>query len=171
MALTTQLASAGLPISADSHVVEAPEVFAGLAQRFGDEAPRITSVDGQVDAMAIPARGVRAVPAGELGIAGRRLDPGRRIERRPGHKPSPEDKGDPYIQDIVRRGYAGLREVARAQPIRIRTESAPRSCIRAFSFLSSALTTSTWWSPASAITTTGWPIIAVPPASGWSGLR
>jgi predicted TIM-barrel fold metal-dependent hydrolase len=110
MALSAQPASAGLPISADSHVVEAPEVFAGLAQRFGDEGPRIASVDGQVDAMVIPARSVRAVPAGELGIAGRRLDPGRRIERRPGHKPSPEDKGDPYIQEIVRRGYAGLRE-------------------------------------------------------------
>src|SRR5580692_5365832 len=110
MALSAQPENAGFLISADSHVVEAPEVFAGLAQRFGDEAPRIANVGGQVDAMVIPARGVRAVPAGELGIAGRRLDPGRRIERRPGHKPSPEDKGDPYIHEIVRRGYAGLRE-------------------------------------------------------------
>ncbi|SVC67753.1 uncharacterized protein METZ01_LOCUS320607, partial [marine metagenome] len=32
------------PISADSHVVEGPEVFTGLAQRFGDDAPRIVTV-------------------------------------------------------------------------------------------------------------------------------
>src|ERR1700726_2745790 len=105
MALSPQSTSAGLFISADSHVVEAPEVFAGLAQRFGDEAPRIANVGGQVDAMVIPARGVRAVPAAELGIAGRRLDPGRRIEQRPGHKPLPEDKGDPYIKEILGRGF------------------------------------------------------------------
>ncbi len=110
MALSVQPASAGLPISADSHVVEAPEVFAGLTQRFGDEAPRIASVDGEVDAMVIPARGGRAVPAAQLGIAGRRLDPGRQIERRPGHKPLPEDMDDPYIREILRRGFAGLRE-------------------------------------------------------------
>jgi len=97
-------------ISADSHVVEAPEVFAGLAQRFGDEAPRIASVDGHVDAMVIPARGIRAVPAAELGIAGHRLDPGRRIERRPGHKPWPEDKDAPDIKQILARGFGGLRE-------------------------------------------------------------
>jgi hypothetical protein len=33
------------PISADSHVVEGPEVFTGLADRFGDAAPRIMDVD------------------------------------------------------------------------------------------------------------------------------
>jgi predicted TIM-barrel fold metal-dependent hydrolase len=103
-------ASANSLISADSHVVEAPEVFAGLAQRFGEDAPRIASVDGLVDAMVIPARGVRAVPAAELGIAGHRLDPGRRLERRRGHKPLPEDKGDPSIKQILERGYGGLRE-------------------------------------------------------------
>ena len=110
MAVSTQPASEGLFISADSHVVEASEVFAGLAQRFGDEAPRIANVEGHIDAMVIPARGVRAVPAAELGIAGRRLDPGRRIERRPGHKPFPEDKADPRIKEILDRGFGGLRE-------------------------------------------------------------
>ena len=28
--------------SCDSHVVEAPEVFAGLEERFGERAPRVT---------------------------------------------------------------------------------------------------------------------------------
>jgi predicted TIM-barrel fold metal-dependent hydrolase len=110
MAPSAQPASAGHLISADSHVVEAPEVFAGLAQRFGDEAPRITNVGGTVDAMVIPARGVRAVPAAELGMAGHRLDPGRRVERRPGHKPFPENKDEPYIREILGRGYGGLRD-------------------------------------------------------------
>ena len=110
MAVSALPAGVEALISADSHVVEAPEVFAGLAQRFGDEAPRIANVDGHVDAMVIPARGVRAVPAAELGIAGRRLDPGRSIERRIGHKPLPEDKGDPYIKEILGRGFGGLRE-------------------------------------------------------------
>lgn len=34
------------PISADSHVVEGCAVFSGLADRFGDEAPRIMDVGG-----------------------------------------------------------------------------------------------------------------------------
>ena len=110
MTVAAQSGSAGLLISADSHVVEAPEVFAGLAQRFGDEAPRIDNVNGVIDAMVIPARGVRAVPAAELGIAGHRLDPGRRIERRRGHKPFPEDKDDLHIKNILARGFSGLRE-------------------------------------------------------------
>ena len=33
-------------ISADSHVVEGPGVFDGLAERFGDEAPRLISATG-----------------------------------------------------------------------------------------------------------------------------
>jgi predicted TIM-barrel fold metal-dependent hydrolase len=110
MAPSAQPSASGLLISADSHVVEAPEVFAGLDKRFGDEAPRIASVDGCVDTMVIPARAMRAVSAAELGIAGRRLDAGRRLERRPGHKPAPEDKNDPYIKAILERGFAGLRE-------------------------------------------------------------
>ena len=47
------------PISADSHVVEGRDVFTGRADRFGDEAPRIMDVDDQVDAIVIPARGMR----------------------------------------------------------------------------------------------------------------
>ena len=29
------------PISADSHVMEAEDVFLGLPERFGDDAPRV----------------------------------------------------------------------------------------------------------------------------------
>ena len=37
-------------ISADSHVVEGPDVFTGLADRFGDAAPRVMDLEDQVDA-------------------------------------------------------------------------------------------------------------------------
>lgn len=96
-------------ISADSHIVEAPEVFAGLAERFGDEAPRIMNTDRAVDAMVIPARGVRGLGAGQIGIAGLRLRDGGELRRREGHKPAVEDFSDPEIQAIVKRGFAGLR--------------------------------------------------------------
>jgi len=43
-----------LAISADSHVVEPPEVFTGLAERFGDRAPRIQTFEGAAHAMVIP---------------------------------------------------------------------------------------------------------------------
>ena len=49
------------PISADSHVVEGRDVFTGLAERFGDEAPRIMDVGDQVDAIVVPARGIYGV--------------------------------------------------------------------------------------------------------------
>ena len=42
------------PISADSHALEAPEVFDGLAKRFGDDAPRVVHTDGNGDHKAIP---------------------------------------------------------------------------------------------------------------------
>ena len=35
------------PISADSHALEGPEVFEGLPERFGDDAPRIVHTDGK----------------------------------------------------------------------------------------------------------------------------
>ena len=99
----------GYAISADSHIVEAPEVFAGLAERFGDEAPRIMNVDGEVDAMIIPSRGMRGIGAGKIGIAGVRLWNDGQLRRREGHKPAVEDFSDPKLQAILKRGYAGLR--------------------------------------------------------------
>jgi len=75
--------------SCDSHVVEPPEVFAGLEDRFGDRAPRI--VDGhdgkRGEFVLLP--GSVPIPVGRLGIAGNRLD-------------------DPATQERIARGYAGL---------------------------------------------------------------
>ena len=45
--------------SADSHVVEPPEVFSGLQERFGDRAPRIEHEEGLGDFILIPAGGGR----------------------------------------------------------------------------------------------------------------
>ena len=77
-----------IAISADSHVVEAAEVFTGLAERFGDEAPRIVDVGRHVDAMVIPAAPkIRPRGAAWDGIAGLRLHPQISLERRKTHKP------------------------------------------------------------------------------------
>jgi predicted TIM-barrel fold metal-dependent hydrolase len=69
--------------SCDSHVVEPPEVFAGLDERFGERAPRIVrDPDGRKGTFI--QRGARLQAVGRLGIAGRRLDDPethRRIER------------------------------------------------------------------------------------------
>ena len=75
------------PISADSHVVEGPEVFVGLSDRFGDDAPRSMDTETEVDAIVIPAKGVRGAGAARLGLAGMRLRPGNTVTRRAGHKP------------------------------------------------------------------------------------
>ncbi len=99
-----------LPISADSHIVEAPEVFAGLAERFGDEAPRIGTTPREGDGMVVPSDRIGGIGAGRVGIAGRRLDPGRALDRRPGHKPAPEDPKDPAVRAWICEGYAGLRK-------------------------------------------------------------
>ena len=86
---------ATVAISADSHIVEPPEVFDGLIDRFGDRAPRIVHEEGQGDFVSIPATGERFAASrggvGRLGIAGRRLD-------------------DPETWSQMRLGYAGLRK-------------------------------------------------------------
>lgn len=75
--------------SCDSHVVEPPEIFSGLEQRFGDRAPRI--VDGHDGKLGeyVLLPGSPPIPVGRLGIAGNRLD-------------------DPATQERIARGYAGL---------------------------------------------------------------
>ena len=42
------------PISADSHALEGPEVFEGLPERFGDDAPRVVHKEGAGDFITIP---------------------------------------------------------------------------------------------------------------------
>lgn len=97
------------PISADSHVVEGPEVFAGLADRFGDAAPRIMDVDGQADCIVIPERGPRGVSVARMGMAATRLARNEPLERKPGHKPDVANMQAPELVALFAQGYAGMR--------------------------------------------------------------
>lgn len=103
------LSSDDRPVSADSHVVEGPEVFAGLAERFGDEAPRVVHRPGGGDHIVIPSRGDGGVNVGLMALAATRLDHARPLERRPGHKPGTGSIEDPEIQAYLTGGYAALR--------------------------------------------------------------
>ena len=97
------------PISADSHVVEADEVFTGLAERFGDDAPRIMHRGTNDDAIIIPNKGKGGIRK-RIGIAGLRLREGAEIHRKPGRKPDVDDLGDSEVVKIMSQGYDGLRE-------------------------------------------------------------
>lgn len=97
------------PISADSHVVEADEVFTGLADRFGDDAPRIMHRGTNQDSIIIPNRGKGGIRR-RIGIAGLRLREGVEIHRRPGRKPDVDDLADSEVVKIMSQGYDGLRE-------------------------------------------------------------
>ncbi len=96
------------PISADSHVMEAAEVYIGLPERFGDEAPRVMHENTAEDAIVIPAKGPRGIRP-RTGTAGMRLREGFTLERRPGHKPDVDDLTDPQVQALLDKGYSGLR--------------------------------------------------------------
>ena len=97
------------PISADSHVVEGPDVFAGLADRFGDEAPRVVHAEGEGDRIVIPARGPRGVSVAQMGLASTRLARNEPLARAPGHKPDVAHMEDPEIAALFAKGYAGMR--------------------------------------------------------------
>lgn len=73
--------------SCDSHVVEPPEVFAGL-ERFGTRAPQILK-NPQGRRGTFIAFGKIQFSVGRLGIAGHRLD-------------------NPETQELIARGYEGL---------------------------------------------------------------
>ena len=97
------------PISADSHAVEGPDVFVGLAERFGDEAPRVVSEDGGADHIVIPARKHGRVNVGIMALAATRLDRAEPMERKRGHKPGTGTVNDPEIQAYLTGGYAAMR--------------------------------------------------------------
>jgi len=99
-------------ISADSHVMEAAEVYTGLAERFGDEAPRVMHENTERDAIVIPALGKRGVRR-RMAFAGLRLREGLEVDRRPGHKPEVDVLTDPEVVAILKKGYSGLREGVR----------------------------------------------------------
>src|SRR6478736_4562487 len=75
--------------SCDSHVVEPPEVFAGLEGRFGERAPQIVIGHQGRPGEFVLLPGSPPIPVGRLGIAGNRLD-------------------DPATQERITLGYAGL---------------------------------------------------------------
>lgn len=97
------------PISADSHVVEASDVFIGLPERFGDDAPRIMYAGTDKDAIIIPSKGAAGVRR-RIGIAGLRGRDGAEVERRTGYKPNVDDMSDGEIVKIMSKGYDGIRE-------------------------------------------------------------
>ena len=97
------------PISADSHVVEGPAVFDGLADHFGDDAPRIVSKEGAGDHIVVPSQPKRAVNVGIMALAATRLDSDTPIDRQPGHKPGTGSIDDPEIQAYLTGGYAAMR--------------------------------------------------------------
>ena len=97
-------------ISADSHVVEGPDVFAGLAERFGDDAPRVISTEGKGDSIVIPARGKAGkVNVGIMALAATRLDTDEAEKREKGQKPAVGSINDPEIQAYLTGGYAAMR--------------------------------------------------------------
>ncbi len=97
------------PISADSHVVEGPDVFAGLADRFGDDAPRVVHDESGSDHIVIPSRRSGRVNVGIMALAATRLDRAEPLERQPGHKPGTGTVDDPEIRAYLDGGYAAMR--------------------------------------------------------------
>ena len=100
------------PISADSHVVEGPEVFAGLADRFGDDAPRVVSSDGKGDHIVIPAHKSRTVNVGMMALAATHdVDPP--VERLGlGEDDATRERRAPLPPAIHQRHVCGRRRVA-----------------------------------------------------------
>ncbi len=98
------------PISADSHVVEGPAVFDGLAERFGDDAPRVVTDDERGgDHIVIPSQPKRAVNVGMMALAATRLDYAEPVARRRGHKPDTGTVDDPEIRAYLTGGYGAMR--------------------------------------------------------------
>ena len=85
------MAAQKLCISADSHVVETPEIFQGLEARFGDQAPNIIHHPEYGDILQIPGQPLRPnFGVGRLGIAGHFAN-------------------DPDTIKMIHEGYAGMR--------------------------------------------------------------
>jgi predicted TIM-barrel fold metal-dependent hydrolase len=80
----------GLTISCDSHILEVPEIFEGLEQRFGEEAPRIVYDPERGDVLHIGSGHTSFVSIGRFGIAGHFAN-------------------DPETREMIRGGYKALR--------------------------------------------------------------
>jgi len=97
------------PISADSHAVEAPEVFEGLAERFGDDAPRVVSKEGEGDFIHTPNMPNRSRNVAVMALAGTRLDYKEPLPREFASKPGVGSIDDPEIQAYFTGGYGAMR--------------------------------------------------------------
>ena len=97
------------PISADSHALEGPEVFDGLADHFGDDAPRVVHKEGQGDFIVIPNIPKRSRNVAYMALAGTRLDYETPLPRAHASKPGAGSLDDPEIQAYVNGGYAAMR--------------------------------------------------------------
>ena len=95
-------------ISADSHVVEAKEVYLGLADRFGDDAPRVMHENTERDAIIIPNAGNRGIRR-RMAFAGLRTRASANAIRRHARKPEVDDISTPEVKEILAKGYAGMR--------------------------------------------------------------
>jgi hypothetical protein len=83
------MTSRRLCISADSHVVEPPEVFAPLERRFGDRAPRIVFNDQNGHQLDL-RNGTLGLPIGAFLVGGM-------------------DVGSPATRQLQKQGYAIAR--------------------------------------------------------------
>ena len=97
------------PISADSHALEGPEVFEGLSERFGDDAPRIIHKEGEGDFITIPNNPRRTRNVAVMALAGTRLDYKTPLPREHASKPGAGSINDPEIQAYFTGGYAAMR--------------------------------------------------------------
>ena len=97
------------PISADSHALEGPEVFEGLPERFGDDAPRVVQTDGKGDFITIPNNPKKSRNVAIMCLAGTRLDYETPLPREHASKPSAGSIDDPEIQAYFTGGYAAMR--------------------------------------------------------------
>jgi predicted TIM-barrel fold metal-dependent hydrolase len=97
------------PISADSHALEGPEVFEGLAERFGDDAPRVMHREGKGDYIVIPNVPKRSRNVAYMALAGTRLDYATPLPREHASKPSAGSLDDPPVQAYINGGYAAMR--------------------------------------------------------------
>ena len=87
----TSFGEVGMPvISADSHVVEAKEVYIGLEEKFGDEAPRVMYENTENDSIVIPAGGPRGVRK-RMAFAGLRSKEEVELTRKHARKPEVDD--------------------------------------------------------------------------------
>lgn len=97
------------PISADSHALEGPEVFEGLPERFGDDAPRIVHTEGKGDYITVPNNPKRSRNVAVMALAGTRLDYKTPLPREHASKPGAGSINDPEIQAYFTGGYAAMR--------------------------------------------------------------